>query len=92
MTTQSARFVVDRREGALFVIEDAQGVCRDVPEADLPDDCRAEGAVLEVPLRGGTPQWARATRDRAEERRRVTDLTNRMRRLREKDSGGDIEL
>ena len=92
MTDKPARFVVDRREGAMLAIEDADGVFRDVPVADLPAECRAEGAVIDVPVVAGRPDWGRAERNRAEERRRVMELTKRMNRLRKKDPGGDVEL
>ena len=92
MTGTLARFVVDRREGAMLVIEDASGTLQDVPAADLPADCRAEGAIIDVPMAGALPEWGKALRNRPEERRRVTDLTKRMDQLRRKDPGGDVKL
>lgn len=76
----------------MLVVEDEGGALRDVPAASLPKDCRAEGAVLDVPMNGADPQWSKAKRNRAEERRRVTDLTKRMDQLRRKDPGGDVKL
>ena len=92
MTAKSARFVVDRREGTMLVIEDEDGALRDVPSADLPPACRVEGAVIDVPASSSGPEWGRAERNRDEERRRVMELTKRMDRLREKDPGGDAGL
>ena len=92
MTAQLARYVVDRREGAMLVVEDAAGGLSDVPANDLPSDCRAEGSVLDVPLNRGVPQWASSKRNRAEERRIVTELGKRMDLLRRNDPGGDVEL
>lgn len=76
----------------MLVLEADDGSLADVPANDLPSACRAEGAVLDVPISFGSPQWGSAKRNRAEERRRVTDLTKRMERLRRKDPGGDVEL
>ena len=92
MTMQSARFVVDRREGRMLVVENEEGVCHDVAAKELPADCRVEGAVLDVPIAGAVPQWSIAVRNRAEEQRRVADLTSRMNKLRAADAGGDVEL
>lgn len=92
MTDRVARFVVDRREGRMLVMEDADGAFQDVPASEVPSVCRVEGAVVDVPLSFGVPEWGSAKRNRAEERRRVTDLTKRMDRLRRKDAGGDINL
>ena len=76
----------------MLVIEDADGVYRDVPAEDIPRACRVEGAVLDVPVTAAGPQWGSATRNREEEQRRVTDLTHRMNGLRARDAGGDVEL
>ncbi len=92
MTDATARFVVDRREGQTLVIEDATGAMIDVPANELPSNCRAEGAVLEVPMTHGAPNWGDAKRNRAEERRILKDLGARLDRLRRKDPGGDVEL
>ncbi|MEK7401867.1 MAG: DUF3006 family protein [Gemmatimonadota bacterium] len=86
------RFVVDRREGLILVVEDSGGAFQDVPAQEVPSDCRVEGAVLDVPMSFGSPAWGSARRNRAEERRRVTDLTKRMEQLKKRDPGGDVEL
>jgi hypothetical protein len=92
VTGATERFVVDRREGDTLVVEDANGDLRDVPARELPRSCRSEGVVMDVPVVGGSPQWGQAVRNRTEERRRVTDLTKRMEKLRRRDPGGDVEL
>jgi hypothetical protein len=49
--------------------------------------------VLAVPLDAhGCPQWGRATRDEAEERRRLDEGEARIERLRLRDPGGDISI
>ena len=86
------RFVVDRREGKFLVIEDDAGAMQDVPIRELPSDCRAEGAVIDVPMIGDAPHWEKAHRNRAEERKRLKELGGRMDRLRTDETDGDIEL
>lgn len=86
-------YVVDRREGRMLVLVDDGDVALDLAASRLPRGCRSEGAVLRVPLdAGGNPLWAEARRDRAEEARRVADLTKRAERLRRRDPGGDVVL
>jgi len=92
MSDQTARFVVDRREGKFLVIEDSAGAVQDVPVRELPSDCRAEGAVIDVPMSAGAPHWESAKRNRAEERRRVAELKGRMDQLKRGDPGGDVKL
>jgi hypothetical protein len=48
--------------------------------------------VLAVPIAKGTPDWKRATRDEAEERRRQDEGKARLARLRKRDPGGDVKL
>ena len=65
----------------------------DVQASRLPKGCRAEGAVLRVPLDAGdNPVWAEALRDPEEEERRLDDLRKRAERLRRSDPGGDVNL
>ncbi len=91
--TDAVVFVVDRREGDVVVVVDDQGAAIDVAARDLPKGARAEGAVLRVPVDpDGAPRWRDALRDRAEERRRRAEMTERIERLRRTDRGGDIEL
>ena len=91
----SRRYVVDRVEGRIVVLEDADagGNTIDVDAALFPRGFAEEGALLEVPLSpDGTPQWEQATRDRAEEQRRRNDAARRLERLQRNDDGGDITL
>ena len=96
MTTppESSRiYVVDRREGRMLVLVDDDDASVDVEASRLPKQCRSEGAVLRIPLdAAGDPAWAEASRDRAEEQRRLADLARRAERLLRSDPGGDIIL
>ena len=90
---RSRTFVVDRREGKIVVLVDDEGKTVEVDRAKLPTRCRQEGAVLRVPLGNGSiPVWRNAVRDRAEEQRRLTELTERLEKLKRKDRGGDVSL
>lgn len=86
---------VDRVEGkgaiAIAVRVGDDGGVEEVPKRAL-GRLAVEGAVLRIPLQNGTPDWAAARRDRVEEARRLTDLTNRVKRVKARDPGGDIEL
>jgi len=94
MSTPSvSRFVVDRREGNTLCIQDKNGRNSDVPVGELPRDCRAEGAVLDVPINElGEPIWRQATRNRAEEAILRQEANSRLDRLRRLDPGGDVDL
>lgn len=83
---------VDRREGPLVVVIDDAGKIHDVPVADLPNNCRAEGAVLDVPLEGGAPLWKRARRNHAAEKGALEEARDRIVRMRRRDPGGDVSL
>ena len=86
-------FVVDRREGKMVVLVDDSGETTDAVAAALPRDCRAEGAVLRVPIAAnGSPDWSSAKRDREEESRRLADAARRLKKLGHGDPGGDIQL
>jgi len=77
----------------LVVIADDGDEQVDVVADELPRACRAEGAVLRVPLdSGAVPRWGEAVRDRDEEARRLADLAKRAERLRRSDPGGDVVL
>lgn len=90
---RSAVFVIDRREGDMIILENDAGTTIDVEARHLPRGCRAEGAALRVELApDGSPLWADAVRDRAEERRRQSDASKRIERLRRSDPGGDVDL
>lgn len=86
---------IDRIEGSgrdaiAIVVGDDERVL-EVPVHTL-GTLAVEGAVLRVPLVGDTPDWAAVRRDRGEESRRRKALANRVRKLRDRDPGGDIEL
>jgi hypothetical protein len=86
-------YVVDRREGKVVVLVDDDERTIDVAASLLPKGCRAEGAVLRVPVgRDGTPEWGSAKRDQDEERRRAADAAERIRKLAKNDAGGDVQL
>jgi hypothetical protein len=87
-------YVVDRREGeTLIVIRDDTEESVEVEAGALPPEARAEGAVLRVEVdKNGTPAWHAASRDRAEEKRRLTELAERVERLKKGDAGGDVTL
>lgn len=92
-TIQSRVFVVDRREGRFVVVVGDEGESIDVEAKSLPNDCRAEGAVIRVERDAvGTPDWTTATRDRDEESRRRIELERRVGKLRSGDAGGDVTL
>lgn len=93
MTDQkSLRVAVDRREGNVVVLVDDQGKSYDVQITDLPNTCRTEGAVLDVPLDGATPRWRSARRNHAEEGGRLREAGEQIARLKRRDPGGDVEL
>ena len=86
-------FVVDRREAGVVVLVDDSGKVAEIDATSLPAECRTEGAVLRVPLDStSVPIWGRATRDKAEEKRRLQLNADRLDRLRRKDPGGDVSL
>ena len=89
---KTLRVVVDRREKQLVVLVDGTGRRFDVPMALLPNNCRAEGAVLDVPLDGAAPRWNAARRNHAEEGGRLKEAGERIIRMRKRDPGGDVEL
>lgn len=65
----------------------------DVPVREVPEDCRAEGAVLDVPQDArGAPLWREARRNTAEEQARREKAEAVLKELRMRDPGGDIEL
>jgi hypothetical protein len=93
MTGTLRWYAVDRIEGDRVVLigdDDPRPVA--LPAASLPFPPR-EAMVLAVPLDAhGCPQWGRATRDEAEERRRLDEGKARIGRLRLRDPGGDISI
>lgn len=90
---QPLRVVVDRREGHALVVIEESGREYQVLAEELPADCRAEGAVLDVPLDARrVPLWLRAVRNTEEERRLRREADEALARLRKRDPGGDVEL
>ncbi len=88
----SRRWVVDRVEKRLAVLEAEDGTTTDVPLSELPSGV-GEGAVLEVPVSPlGVPEWTAATRDRDAERRRLGEARRILDELEEGDGGGDVVL
>lgn len=86
-------YVVDRREGHVCVLVTDADASIDVAAKLLPPDCRAEGVVMRVPVSAtGEPSWKDAKRDRDEERRRLDEAKERLKRLGKTDPGGDVTL
>ncbi|HEY7234756.1 MAG TPA: DUF3006 family protein [Gemmatimonadaceae bacterium] len=86
-------YVVDRREGDVCVLVTDAGASIDVAAKRLPPSCRAEGVVMRVPMSdSGEPSWNDARRDRDEERRRLDDANERIKRLGKTDPGGDVTM
>lgn len=86
---------VDRIEGrgpaALVVLVGDDAQVKEVPRR-LLGRLAVEGAVLRIPQRDGELRFDEATRDRAEERRRIDALSERLKRLQQDDPGGDLSL
>ena len=95
--TRAVRYAVDRIEGEgstaiVVLVADSDGAVTEVSKAALGRSA-VEGAVITVRLRAdGTPDWATAERDAAEEARRRTTAAETVARLRQKDPGGDLTL
>ena len=91
--TRTLTFAVDRLEGDIAVLVGDDGRQLDIPRRQLPKDGQREGAVLRVEINEeGEPVWGHARVDREEERRRIADARERLRRLKATDPGGDISL
>lgn len=87
------RYVIDRIESGTAVLVDDECKEHEVPTSRLPKGCRSEGAVLNVPEDSdGAPDWRKATRDRAAEKRLLAEAEERLERLRRRDPGGDVTL
>jgi hypothetical protein len=91
MTEERRYYAVDRVEGdRAILIADGSSDPVDLPPGLLPFRVR-EAMVLSVPLDArGRPQWDRAVRDEAEERRRLAEGKARLDRLKRRDPGGDV--
>ena len=91
--SRTIRVVVDRIEGSRAVLIDDEEKDHQIAASALPKDGRAEGAVLDVPVEvDGTISWDRAVRNPEEEKRLRADAEERLKRLRARDPGGDVEL
>ena len=82
------RYVVDRREGTFLVVERDDGTILDVEFDRLPRDCQKEGVVFDVV----NDDWATATRNREEEKRRARESKKALDDLKKSDPGGDVQL
>jgi hypothetical protein len=91
--TMPLRVVVDRSEGDKLVLVEEDGRTWEVLAEELPEECRAEGAVLQVPLDAKRePLWLRAHRDAQDEARRRREVGDALKRLRKRDPGGNVDL
>lgn len=86
-----ALFAVDRFEGDLAVLLDDADAELIVPRELLPQGVR-EGSVIRAPIGEEGPEWNGAVLDEAERHRRDVEARDRLRRLRRRDPGGDIQL
>jgi hypothetical protein len=92
MATRNRYYAVDEVDGDRAVLIDDERGRVEVAMGSLPFRVR-EGMVLSVPIDAkGRPEWFRAARDEAEERRRIKEGEERLERLRRRDPGGDITL
>lgn len=96
MTTGTRLYAIDRiegrgREAQVTLIDETSGNVVLVLAGQLGFPVM-EGAMVRAPLRDGTPIWAQAVRDEAEEARLRTEMEGRIRRLRRADPGGDLDL
>jgi len=85
-------YAVDRLEGQMAVLVGDDETTVDLRRHDLPARVR-EGTVLRVELGAdGRPDWASAKIDDQERERRLKAAQERLDRMSEGDSGGDITL
>jgi hypothetical protein len=91
---RSLTLVIDRIEGAVAILADDEGGGITLPLDRLPTGpAWAEGLVIRVPLdTAGRPDWRSAQPDHAETRRRLEEGADVLKRLRERDPGGDVTL
>jgi hypothetical protein len=86
------RYAIDRREGELVVLVDEEGRVLDVPAWVVPPSARP-GEVLDVVTMWDQGSWVvrcRVDAEASENARSAAD--ERLRRLRERDPGGDVAL
>lgn len=74
-----------------MLIRDGDKRTEDVPIETLPAGTR-EGAVLRMPEKASGPDWAAAALDEEARRARLREAEDVLRRLRQRDPGGDVEL
>ncbi len=87
------RYVVDRLEDdGWAVLEDEQGRVFDCPLAWLPPGTEAGDVLLSLTLKAGERSVLYLKRDDAAKEARLAEARARLRRLRRRDPGGDIEL
>ena len=91
MKRKSIVVAVDRIEGTTAILETDDGTHYRVPVKSFPEK-PSEGLVYRVPLKDRKPEWPGAVADHVETDRRRKQLRKRMNDLRNRDSGGDIEL
>jgi len=85
-------YAVDRLEGQMAVLVGDDETTVDLPRRSLPARVR-EGSVLRVELGAdGRPDWASAKIDDQERERRLKAAQERLDRMSESDSGGDITI
>lgn len=86
--------VIDRIDGPVVVLHDDRGGGITLPLDRLPGGHPwTEGLVIRVPLDGdGRPDWRSARPDQAETRRRLDDAAETLKRLQQRDPGGDVTL
>jgi DUF3006 family protein len=87
-----AYYVIDRIEGDVAVIIADDGRSFDVPKGGVPTGCR-EGTVLRIDTADRvSPDWTCAVIDEAERVRRLEQAREILRRLEDRDPGGDVTL
>jgi hypothetical protein len=90
--SRSVTVAVDRLEGSQVVLESDDGRTFIVRVRMLSDPPH-EGLIYRVPLNDdGEPLWSRASADAVATEARKQDLGARMKRLRDRDDGGDTKL
>ena len=85
-------WVVDRIESGIAVlVRDDDALSEDVPMAVLPPGV-TEGIVLRVPEVRGQPTWRSSVVDGDARRERLGEMEEVLKRLRNRDPGGDVVL
>ena len=73
------------------LIADDDETMQEIPLAQLPDGV-GEGAALRVPRVGGAPRWDAAVPAERLNRARLDEAEAALKRLRDRDPGGDVRL